>query len=136
VEDTLVAVEDSTVVGAIALERYGKAALLRSLVVQPEHRKRGIGFRLAAGALEVARWSGIDEVHALTEDAQRYLTKFGFEAVSGSLVREACAASALVSGRCCTTATAMRLSFEGSDLSMLGKPSRKELPTFQDNSCC
>ncbi len=136
VEDSLVAVENADVVGAIALERYGTSAMLRSLVVESNRRSNGIGFRLLAGALEVARWSGIAEVYLYTEDAQGFFSKFGFEAVSGKLVKEACAESALVSGQCCTTATAMRLSFENADLPLLSKPSHKPLPTFQNNSCC
>jgi N-acetylglutamate synthase-like GNAT family acetyltransferase len=136
VEDTLVALEGTGVVGAIALERYGTSAMLRSLVVVDDRRNNGIGFRLVAGALEVARWSGIGEVHLYTENAQGYFSKFGFEAVSGQFIKEACAESALVSGQCCTTATAMRLSFEDADLPMLSASSRKPLPTFQNNSCC
>ncbi len=136
IEDTLVAISDGKIVGAVALERYEGTAMLRSLVVDAEHRNQGIGFRLVAGALEVARWSGIDEVHLLTETAQKYFGKYGFEAVSGTLVKEACAESALIAGRCCTTATAMRLEFERVGLPMLSKPSGKPLPTFQNNSCC
>jgi N-acetylglutamate synthase-like GNAT family acetyltransferase len=120
----------------VALERFGDTAMLRSLVVAPEHRRRGIGFRLAAGALEVARWSGIEEVHLFTEEAQAFFAKFGFDAVSGKRTREAVPQSPLVADTCCSTATAMRLSFEEADLPMLAKPSRKELPTFQGNSCC
>lgn len=135
-EDALVALDGSTVVGAVALERFGDTAMLRSLVVAPEHRRRGIGFRLAAGALEVARWSGIEEVHLFTEEAQAFFAKFGFDAVSGKRTREAVPQSPLVADTCCSTATAMRLSFEEADLPMLAKPSRKELPTFQGNSCC
>jgi arsenite methyltransferase len=136
IEDSLVAVEDTRVAGAITLERYETSAMLRSLVVVDDQRNNGIGFRLVAGALEVARWSGIGEVHLYTENAQGYFSKFGFEAVSGQFIKEACAESALVSGQCCTTATAMRLSFEDADLPMLSAPSRKPLPTFQNNSCC
>ena len=135
-QDALVAVDGTTLLGTVALERYGNDALLRSLVVGPEHRKQGIGFRLLAGALEAARWSGIANVHLLTEDAQSFFGKYGFEAVSGTIVREACAQSPLVSGQCCTTATAMRLSFEEANLPVLGAPSKKELPTFQNNTCC
>jgi amino-acid N-acetyltransferase len=135
-EDALVALDGTTVVGAIALERYGSAAMLRSLVVAPEQRRNGVGFRLTAGALEVARWSGIAEVHLLTEDAQGFFGRFGFQPVSGKATREAVAESALVANQCCTTATAMRLGFEDADLPMLSKPSAKPLPTFQNNTCC
>ena len=135
-EDTLVVVDHAVGVGAVALERHGPSAMLRSLVVEPEKRRQGIGFRLVAGALEVARWSGVSEVHLLTEDAQGFFTRVGFEAVSAKVTREACASSPLVSGQCCSTATAMRLSFEQADLPMLSKPSKKELPTFQNETCC
>ncbi len=135
-QDALVALNGTTTVGTIALERYEGEAMLRSLVVSPEHRNKRIGFRLLAGALEVARWSGIQNVHLLTEDAQGFFGKLGFEAVSGTIVRQACAQSALVAGQCCTTATAMRLSFEDAALPMLGTPSKKALPTFQNNTCC
>jgi N-acetylglutamate synthase-like GNAT family acetyltransferase len=136
IEDTIVALSDGKVVGAVALERFGAAALLRSLVVAQEARKQGLGRKLVIAALEVARWAKVAEVHVLTEDAQRFFTPFGFEAVSGQLVKDACADSALVSGQCCTTATAMRLSFEQADLPLLSKPSIKPLPTFQDGACC
>jgi N-acetylglutamate synthase-like GNAT family acetyltransferase len=36
------------VVGAVGLERYGAVGLLRSLVVAPEHRSRGLGLALVA----------------------------------------------------------------------------------------
>jgi N-acetylglutamate synthase-like GNAT family acetyltransferase len=136
IEDTLVAIEQDTVAGAVALERFGNASMLRSLVVEPGQRQKGIGHRLVYGALEVARWSGVAEVHLLTDDAQRFFAPFGFEAVSGQLTREACADSALVAGQCCTTATAMRLVFEDAEVPVLDKPSRKELPSFANNSCC
>jgi len=136
IEDTLVALNGTEITGVVALERHGPAAMLRSLVVDPARRRQGIGFRLAAGALEVARWSGIGEVHLLTEDAQRFFTRFGFEPVSGQLTRGAVAESALVANQCCTTATAMRLSFEDADLPLLSKPSAKPLPTFNNNTCC
>ena len=135
-EDTLVALDGTTVIGAVALERYGPTAMLRSLTVDAAHRRKGVGFRLTAGALEVARWSGITEVHLFTEDAQELFAKFGFRPVSGKVTREALSESALVTDQCCTTATAMRLSFEDADLPMLSKPSSKPLPMFDNNTCC
>jgi SAM-dependent methyltransferase len=134
IEDAIVTLEDGKVVGAVALERFGAASMLRSLVVAPGHRRQGHGRRLVIAALEVARWSGAGEVLLYTEDAQRLFAGFGFEPVSGTVVKERCADSALVS--CCTTATAMRLSFEESNLPLLSKPSIKPLPTFQNGACC
>ena len=134
IEDAIVALDDGKVVGAIALERYEAASMLRSLVVAEGHRRQGHGTRLIVAALEVARWAGTDQVVLYTEGAQKLFAGFGFEPVSGEIVKEAASQSALVG--CCTTATAMRLSFEGSNLPLLSKPSHKPLPTFQNGACC
>lgn len=138
IEDSLVAVDEktNTLSGMVALERFGGATMLRSLVVDPDLRRQGLGRALVVGALEVARWSGASEVHLFTEDAQSFFTKFGFEAVSGKVTRSAVPDSPLVTGTCCSTATAMRLSFDEANLPLLSKPSMKPLPTFQDGACC
>ena len=133
IEDTVVALDDGKVVGAVALERYGTNSMLRSLVVAPSHRKQGLGRALVGAALDIARWSGGEHVYLLTETAQSYFGKI-FEPVSFKRLSEAVGDSVLLG--CCSTATAMHLSFEAADLPLLGKPSRKELPTFQDGSCC
>jgi SAM-dependent methyltransferase len=135
-EDVVVALHDGTVVGAIGLERFGSSTMLRSLVVAPDARRNGIGRRLVIAALEIARWTGAAEIHLYTESAQSFFSGFGFEPVSGELIKAACADSSLVSGQCCTTATAMRLVFEDASLPLLSKPSLKPLPTFQDGACC
>jgi arsenite methyltransferase len=135
-EDLTVALDGTRVVGAVALERFGSASMLRSLVVADGVRRRGIGRRLAIAALEIARCSGAAEIHLYTEDAHGFFSSFGFEPVSGQLVKDACADSALVSEQCCTTATAMRLTFEDASLPLISKPSLKPLPTFQDGACC
>jgi SAM-dependent methyltransferase/N-acetylglutamate synthase-like GNAT family acetyltransferase len=135
-EDAIVALEGSDVVGVVALERFGDAAMLRSLAVREGHRRQGFGKRLVIAALEVARWAGALEVYLYTEDAQKLFGGFGFEPVSGELLKAATPDSSLVTGQCCTTATAMRLSFEEASLPLLSKPSMKPLPTFQDGACC
>jgi N-acetylglutamate synthase-like GNAT family acetyltransferase len=135
-EDVIVALREGSVVGAIGLERFGASTMLRSLAVARDARRNGIGRRLVIAALEVARWTGAAEIHLYTEDAQSFFSGFGFEPVSGELIKAACAESSLVSGQCCTTATAMRLVFEDASLPLLSKPSLKPLPTFQDGACC
>jgi SAM-dependent methyltransferase len=138
VEDALVAVDkkNNTLSGVVALERFGPTSMLRSLVIDADRRRQGLGRSLVVAALEVARWSGAAEVHLFTEDAQSFFSKFGFEAVSGKITRAAVPDSPLVTGTCCSTATAMKLSFEEASLPLLSKPSMKPLPTFQDGACC
>jgi amino-acid N-acetyltransferase len=138
IEDAIVVLDEKTNTpsGVVALERFGSNSMLRSLVVEADRRRQGLGRSLVVAALEVARWSGAGEVHLFTEDAQGFFSKFGFEAVSGKVTRAAVPESPLVTGTCCSTATAMRLSFEEADLPLLSKPSLKQLPTFQDGACC
>jgi SAM-dependent methyltransferase/predicted GNAT family acetyltransferase len=132
-EDAVVALDDGVVVGTVALERHGTQSMLRSLVVAPSHRKQGIGRKLVGAALDIARWSGGQGVYLLTEDAQSYFAKY-FSPVSFKQLSEAVGDSKLVG--CCSSATAMHLSFEEADLPLLSKPSLKPLPTFQDGACC
>jgi amino-acid N-acetyltransferase len=75
---TLIASQEERVVGCVALEVYGKAALLRSLVVAPGIRGHGLGERLAAEVLDLARREGVRDVYLLTETASQFFPRFGF----------------------------------------------------------
>ena len=77
-EQTLIASQEDRVVGCVALEVYDKAALLRSLVVAPAVRGRGLGERLAAEVLDLARREGVQDVYLLTETASKFFPRFGF----------------------------------------------------------
>jgi amino-acid N-acetyltransferase len=104
--DFYVAEHQGRVVGAIGLERYGRAALLRSAVVAPALRGSGIGEALVRRILEHARERGITEVFLLTTTAERYFPRFGFTQVTRGEVpravqdsiefRDVCPASAVV----------------------------------------
>ena len=74
----LVARAGGEVVGAVGQERYGDAVLLRSLVVAPTHRGRGLGQALVAGLLAEARRSGARRVFLLTETAADFFAGLGF----------------------------------------------------------
>jgi N-acetylglutamate synthase-like GNAT family acetyltransferase len=56
--DFLVARAGGVLVGAAGLERHGDSVLLRSLVVSPAERGRGLGRELAERVLERARALG------------------------------------------------------------------------------
>lgn len=109
IEDALVAVNDGQVVGSVAVERHGNSALLRSLVVTPETRGRGLGKRLTQGAMEVASKAGAKDLYLLTTDAARFFEHFGFAEVDRD---EAFinAPSAEFNIEDCDPASAMRLS--------------------------
>lgn len=73
----LIARDGSQIVGCAGLERYGETALLRSLAVVPERRRSGLGKRLTAQILELAKAAGIREVVLLTTTARDF---FEFQA--------------------------------------------------------
>lgn len=77
----LVARADGKVVGAVGMERYGSSALLRSLVVVPPHRGRGLGRALTERLLQEARAQGVRRAFLLTETAAKFFAKFGFSQV-------------------------------------------------------
>jgi amino-acid N-acetyltransferase len=108
-EGFLVAENDGTIVGAIGLERYGPYGLLRSAVVSPAARGKGVGRELVAQLLDSARANGVEGVYLLTTTAENYFPSFGFARVDRSTVpaeiqrsvefAEACPSSATVMAR-------------------------------------
>ena len=77
----VVACEGARVVGAGALETYGSAALVRSVVVTEELRGSGLG-RLIVRELErVAGGAHIRELVLLTQTAKRFFKHQGYRVV-------------------------------------------------------
>ena len=64
--------EGERVVGCAGLEVYGGAALLRSVVVAPERRKRDDGRRLVEAALAEARERSVRRVYLFTMHADSF----------------------------------------------------------------
>src|SRR5881409_2608609 len=78
---TLVACDNSELVGTAALELYGSAALLRSVAVATRLRGRGLGQALTRAVLDLARRRGVRTVYLLTETAGQFFPKFGFREI-------------------------------------------------------
>lgn len=76
----LIAEDASGTLGIIGLENFGDVGLLRSLVVRPSARARGIGRSLAAALEHLAHGLGISELWLLTMDADKYFRGLGFTA--------------------------------------------------------
>lgn len=76
-----VARDATGVVGAVGLERHGNYALLRSLVVDAEHRDRGLGSQLVASAEALATQLGLRTIYLLTTTAADFFAARGFRAV-------------------------------------------------------
>jgi amino-acid N-acetyltransferase len=103
----LVAVDDGRPVGCVALEPYGECGLLRSLVVAPEHRGKGLGERLTAEALRLAEARGIRDIYLLTETAAGFFPRFGFRHQDRSGAPPALSESAEFRTACCPSAVMM-----------------------------
>jgi amino-acid N-acetyltransferase len=108
-QTALVARQGAAVVGSVALELYGKNALLRSLAVAAGRRGEGLGRRLAQAALELARQRGVVQVYLLTETAAAFFPKLGFETVSRDQVPAAVRTSVEFTGACPESALALCL---------------------------
>ncbi len=75
----LVALEDSSVVGVIALEVRGLVGLVRSAAVAPNHQ--GVGSSLLQSLLARALELSLRELYLLTEDTEGFFAKAGFSSI-------------------------------------------------------
>jgi amino-acid N-acetyltransferase len=105
--DFVVAEDHGAIAGAVGLERFGSAALLRSAVVSPDRRGTGIGRRLVERIVERARDSGVADLYLLTTTAEEYFPRFGFKRTTRADVPDAVKASAEFRGACPDTAIVM-----------------------------
>ena len=106
-DEFVVAEENGKIAGAIGLERFGSAALLRSAVVAADQRGTGIGARLVEQLLDRARRTGISEIYLLTTTAEEYFPRFGFRRTSRDAVPPTVKQSAEFRGACPETAIVM-----------------------------
>lgn len=103
----LVARMGDEVVGAVGLEVAGAAALLRSLVVEPTLRGKGLGDGLTEMAVARAGTLGVRRLYLLTTTAERFFARRGFTIVARSNVPAGIAATQELSGLCPATAVCM-----------------------------
>jgi N-acetylglutamate synthase-like GNAT family acetyltransferase len=89
----VVATADDTVVGAAAIERYGRDGLLRSVVVAPVLRGTGMGRALVGAAEALARDLGIRDLYLLTETASDWFPRLGYAAMERAAAPDGIAGS-------------------------------------------
>jgi amino-acid N-acetyltransferase len=104
----VVAREGAEVLGAAAVEPYGRAGLLRSVVVAESRRGIGLGRRLVAAAEVLARGEGVEELYLLTETAADWFPKLGYVVVDREEARAAVGESVEFTMVCATTGVPMR----------------------------
>lgn len=95
------------VVGAVGAEPCGSDALLRSLVVAPSKRGRGLGLALMEELERAAgRW-GVERWWLLTTTAEDFLSALGFKRVGRETAPAAIRGTGQFSGGCCASAVCM-----------------------------
>jgi amino-acid N-acetyltransferase len=112
-ESYAVAEGGGEIVGAEGIEVYDRSGLLRSAVVHPDWRGRGVGDVLTRDRIEWARRAGLDRVYLLTTTAESYFPRFGFARVERSEAPTEIRDSREFAGACPATATLMMLRVEG-----------------------
>jgi N-acetylglutamate synthase-like GNAT family acetyltransferase len=77
-----VAEVDGRIAGAGGLEQYGDAGLLRSLVVTPAARGRGLGVELVQTLERAAAGMGISQLVLLTRTSRSFFEHRGYTAIA------------------------------------------------------
>ena len=105
----LVAAREGEVVACAGMEVYGSCGLLRSVVVRPDRRGRGLGRALVSALIDRARARGLTHLYLLTTTAAGYFARMGFRPLDRDRVPAQVQASAEFSSDCCAAARAMGL---------------------------
>jgi SAM-dependent methyltransferase/N-acetylglutamate synthase-like GNAT family acetyltransferase len=108
-----VAEEHGRVIAAVGIERHGAYGLLRSAVVAPSHRGKGVGEALVHERLDWSLRQSLAAVYLLTTSAADYFPRFGFQPIARDAVPAAIQATGEFSSLCPSTSTVMQLQLEG-----------------------
>lgn len=103
----LIATRDGETLGIGALERFGGAALLRSVAVATEWRRSGVGRVLVTELERRARAAGIGELILLTLTAEDFFARLGYSAKDRAQVPPAVLDSAEFRSLCPASAVCM-----------------------------
>ena len=122
-QEFVVAERAGVLVGCAAVERYGDAALLRSVAVAPAERGNRTGEAIVRRCLADARAAGVGTLVLLTTAAEGYFPRFGFEVVDRTSVPDAVRESAEFRGACPASAMVMRLVL-AADVALVVRPAR------------
>jgi len=104
----LAVVESDELIGVIGLETYGHYGLLRSLAVHPNSRNQNIAGKLVAQLEKLAVSEGLKSIFLLTETAQDYFSRKGYQAISRAEMPSEVQQSSEFSHVCPQSAIAMK----------------------------
>jgi amino-acid N-acetyltransferase len=91
---------DDSIVGCAAVEPYGSVGLLRSVCVAADRRGTGLGGLLVDAAEKLAAARGIGELYLLTETAEGWFPRLGYQPTTRDAVPGPLAASPEFTGAC------------------------------------
>jgi len=100
--------ETSNLKGVIGLEVHGSDGLLRSLAVCSDAQGQGCGSALYQKLENYSKHIGIKTLYLLTETAEEYFQRKGFESILRELAPEEIQQTEEFSGLCPDSATLMR----------------------------
>lgn len=100
-------IDDGFVCGGVGLQALGDIALLRSLVIAPDHRGRGLGGALAAFAKSEAMAQKFDALYLLTDTAEQFFAQQGYTHLSRKMAPLAIRQTAQFSALCPDSAQLM-----------------------------
>lgn len=103
----LVARSEEGVVAAVGLELFGGVALLRSLVVDPRLRGRGLGVQMTEAAEALAHGAGVESIYLLTTTADAFFRGRGYRIIARSETPAAIRSTTQFSALCPSTANLM-----------------------------
>jgi amino-acid N-acetyltransferase len=100
---------DGSIVGSAAFEEYAGGILLRSVVVEEQHRRERLGQRLISEALDLASRRGHRAAYLLTTTAANFFPRFGFTPIDRADVPADVRQSIEFTSACPESATVMRV---------------------------
>jgi len=99
--------KNGQVIAAGALQRFGSSALLRSVVVVPDCRERGLGQTVVSELERVARTARVTQLVLLTETAVEFFAHQGYRSIERSSAPEDMQGSEEFRSLCPSSATCM-----------------------------
>ena len=103
----VVARRASRLIGVAGLEIVGRFALLRSVAVAPEHRRRGMASQLVAELEAFAHAHGVEAAYLLTTTAEDFFARRGYQRTNRAAAPEAMQATTEFKTICPASAVCM-----------------------------
>lgn len=107
-DNFIVAIADSEVIGVAGIEIYGNYGLLRSVAIRPDFRSQGIAAKLLRRVESLGSLKGLAELYLLTETAADYFERKAYQRINRDEVPEAVQQSLEFSHVCPQSAIVMK----------------------------